>query len=59
MVEEASREIRIKIIDFIMFAKYADNSLMMTSLGWIKEENLWFCDYKHQIYARSITNLSC
>jgi hypothetical protein len=55
MVEEASREIRIKIIDFIMSTKYANNSLMMTSLGWIKEEIPWFCDHKHRIYATSIT----
>jgi hypothetical protein len=47
MVEEASRKIRIKIIDFIMSAKYADNSLIMTSLGWIKEENPQFYNHKH------------
>ena len=53
MPKEESRKIRI--VDFIMSAKYPDNSLMMTSLGVIKEENPWFGDSEQRIYATSIT----
>jgi hypothetical protein len=48
MLEEVSREIRIRIIDFIMSAS-------MTSPGVIKEENRRFCNCEQRIYATSIT----
>jgi hypothetical protein len=43
MPKKVSKEIRIRII-FILFTKYLDNSLIISSLGVIKEENLWFCN---------------
>jgi hypothetical protein len=51
MLKEASKEIRIRIVDFIM----------STSLGVIKEENPWFCDYEQRIYAivHQLLALSC
>jgi hypothetical protein len=51
MLKEASREIRIRIVDFIM----------STSLGVIKEENLQFCDCKQRIYTivHQLLALSC
>jgi hypothetical protein len=42
MVEEASREIRIKIINFIMFAKYTNNSLIIASQGRSKRKTHGF-----------------
>jgi len=48
MLEEVSREIRIRIINFIISAS-------MTSLRVIKEENRQFYNYKQRIYAISIT----
>jgi hypothetical protein len=51
MLKEASREIRIRIVDFIM----------STSLRVIKEENLQFYNCKQQIYAtvHQLLALSC
>jgi hypothetical protein len=51
MLKEASRKIRIRIVDFIM----------STSLRVIKEENLRFCDREQRIYAivHQLLALSC